>query len=280
MSEVSESFRAEDIHLFVQHKYPLHKAAQEGRHDIIETLINSGHSVNVSNYDLVTPLHEACFHGKQQCVKALLQHGAEVNSRNIDGATPLCDAASSGNVECVEILFQYGANVNPPLLLSSPLHEAVLRDQWQCVQLLIENGANLNISDCHYGTPLHTAGTLGFTHSAELLLKAGADVNAIKTHNTALHIAAHSQDYKMVTLLLRFGASTNAENNSGYRPVELVTSSTSPVKQVLLHWQGNVRRLKELCRFVIRKNINPTRLSLIDQLQLPKLLIEYLKFNV
>lgn len=46
-------------------------------------------------------------------------------------------------------------------------------DQWQCVQLLIENGANLNISDCHYGTPLHTAGTLGFTHSAELLLKAG-----------------------------------------------------------------------------------------------------------
>lgn len=51
----------------------------------------------------------------------------QVNGRNIDGATPLCEACSSGNVECVKLLLQHGAYVNPPLLLSSPLHEAVLR---------------------------------------------------------------------------------------------------------------------------------------------------------
>ena len=51
----------------------------------------------------------------------------QVNCRNIDGATPLCDACSSGSVECVKLLLENGACVNPQLLLSSPLHEAVLR---------------------------------------------------------------------------------------------------------------------------------------------------------
>lgn len=51
----------------------------------------------------------------------------QVNVRNIDGATPLCDAASSGHVDIVKLLLERGAYVNPPLLLSSPLHEATLR---------------------------------------------------------------------------------------------------------------------------------------------------------
>ena len=61
------------------------------------------------------------------CSSYLLIFIIQVNGRNIDGATPLCDACSSGHVEVVQLLLENGAVVNPPLLLTSPLHEAVLR---------------------------------------------------------------------------------------------------------------------------------------------------------
>ena len=51
----------------------------------------------------------------------------QVNVRNIDGATPLCDACCCGNTDIVQLLLAHGALVNPPLLLATPLHEAVLR---------------------------------------------------------------------------------------------------------------------------------------------------------
>ena len=56
----------------------------------------------------------------------------QVNGRNIDGATPLCDACSSGHADVVQLLLENGAIVNPPLLLTSPLHEAALRGKCCC----------------------------------------------------------------------------------------------------------------------------------------------------
>ncbi|WAQ96982.1 ASB13-like protein, partial [Mya arenaria] len=101
-------------------RYPLHAACAKGDAALVNDLIHAGHQVNETNFDLVQPLHEACFRGSIECV----------NGRNIDGATPLSDACSSGSVECVKMLLTNGADVNPQLLLSSPLHEAVLRGKW------------------------------------------------------------------------------------------------------------------------------------------------------
>lgn len=51
----------------------------------------------------------------------------QVDAQSIDNSTPLCDACAGGSLECVKLLLQQGASVNPPLLLSTPLHEAALR---------------------------------------------------------------------------------------------------------------------------------------------------------
>ena len=37
----------------------------------------------------------------------------------------------------------------------------------------MKQGANLNKTDCHFGTPLHTAVSKGCVESAKVLLKAG-----------------------------------------------------------------------------------------------------------
>lgn len=202
-----------------------------------------------------------------------------MNVRNIDGATPLCDAASSGHVDIVRLLLERGAYVNPPLLLTSPLHEATLRDKWETVEVLAAAGANLNSSDCHFGTPLHVAACQGSIKCSESLLRAGACVNAIKSLNTPLHEAARRQDVSLILLLLACGADVTARNNNGLRPDELVLSSTHPAKRVLIQWQNHPRDLKHYCRLVLRRQIGAKRLLFIPELPVPKSLQEYLDFR-
>lgn len=257
----------------------IHTAVQTNNTDRLLQLIQAGHSVNNEGVDLVRPLHEACFRGHVECVKILLDNDAEVNVRNIDGATPLCDAASSGHVDIVRILLQRGAYVNPPLLLTSPLHEATLRDKWETVEVLSAAGANLNSSDCHFGTPLHVAACQGSLTCAQALLRAGACVNSIKSLNTPLHEAARRQDVPLILLLLAYGADVTMRNNNGLRPIDLVPSSTHPAKQVLLQWEYEPRDLRHYCRLLIRRCLRARRLKYIRELPVPKLLHQYLDFR-
>ncbi|XP_050411714.1 ankyrin repeat and SOCS box protein 13 [Patella vulgata] len=261
-------------------KYPLHRAAREGRAEILQNLLKTeAFAVNCASPDLVRPLHEACIYGRLQCVKILVEAGAEVNVRNIDGATPLCDACSNGSLPCIEYLLDHGAIVNPPLLMTSPLHEAVLRDNVDCIELLIKAGARVDASDCHFGTPLHISAYKDHEACASILLKLGASVNATKIHLTPLHDAARHQDVSFLTLLLNHGADIYARNNHGLLPRDLIRSSTSPAKKLLLFWEGNPQSLRHFSRLKVRKLLGGNRLDCIDQLSIPKVLKEYLKFT-
>lgn len=135
----------------------VHKAAYQGQVSELQSLIQSGASVNIVAVDSITPLHEAAARGQTQCVRLLLDAGAQVpcthivdmcwhlktdigfkmvpsgvvlqvDARNVDGSTPLCEACSIGNFECVRLLLEYGAKVNPTLTsrTTSPLHEACM----------------------------------------------------------------------------------------------------------------------------------------------------------
>ncbi|XP_048252933.1 ankyrin repeat and SOCS box protein 13-like isoform X1 [Haliotis rufescens] len=271
-----------DVQEFITtYSYPLHEAARQGKADVVRHLTEEkDFFVNHQTFDLVTPLHHACLYGRQEVIKILLDKGAMVNARNIDGATPLCDACCYGDIEVVHLLLSHGADVNPPLLLSSPLHEAVLRDNWQCASVLLDAGANLNATDCHYGTPLHVAAYKGNQACAEVLLLAGADVNTRQIHKMPIHDVARLQDCEFLSLLLEHGANVYARDNHGRSPRDLVPSSTSPAKQLLLHWEMAVKSLQHLCRLVVRCELHKQRcLTQVDRLALPKFLKDYLAFE-
>lgn len=57
----------------------VHKAASQGQAAELQTLIQSGASVNVVAVDSITPLHEACLRGQAECVRLLLDAGAQVS---------------------------------------------------------------------------------------------------------------------------------------------------------------------------------------------------------
>ncbi|XP_025106608.1 ankyrin repeat and SOCS box protein 13-like [Pomacea canaliculata] len=267
---------------YTEAKYPLHKAAREGRAGILKLLLSTGkYDINFGCFDLIRPLHEACLAGHTECVRTLLEHGAEVNARNIDGGTPLCDACCNGNLEIIRMLLEQGALVNPPHTLNSPLHEAALRNKWGCVQVLVEYGVKINASDCHHGTPLHVAAVRGYLEFAAVLLSFGANVNAPHIHSTPLHLAARQLDVPMIILLLEHGANVFCQDNHGKTPEECIAPvglNVAIAKKLLHNWACNPKPLQHFCRLVIRDSLRGKGLRLVEKLHVPRCVKDFLQF--
>ena len=136
---------------------------------------------------------------------------------------------SSGDISAVTKFLDQGGNVNlqdePGM---TPLHHAV-NDDWKAshlemIKLLIDRGANVKAIDDTYHTPLHLASN---KETAQLLIDAGADVNAKTKHTgeTLLHSAARGaaqgspKSYEMyldlAKLLIAKGADVNVKLKSG-----------------------------------------------------------------
>ena len=177
-------------------------------------------------------------------VQKLLKSGAEPNAHNCKGETPLCLACrpTNGevNVGIVQILLEHGADSNksPPhamsswsrdyLLPPSPLSLAAICGNNELTMLLIKFGARIDHSDNRGRTALHFA--VGHDNvtwcydlrhmeatksgpdmsTTELLLSAGADVNAMdNTGVSPLYLACDGGKTEFVKLLLSHGANPN-----------------------------------------------------------------------
>lgn len=87
-------------------------------------------------------------------------------------------------------------------------------------RLLEENPKAVNERIDGAGYPLHAAAGSGNAEVVQMLLDAGAEVNArSQRNNTALHVAAGRGHSEVVALLLAHGADVNAESRHGIRPL-------------------------------------------------------------
>ncbi|NWY07099.1 ASB13 protein, partial [Nothoprocta ornata] len=258
---------------------PVHEAARRGEILQLQQLIESGACVNAVTYDSITPLHEASLRGQTQCVKLLLAAGAQVDARNIDGSTPLCDACASGSVECVKVLLSHGAKVNPPLYTASPLHEACMNGKTAAPTLLL--ASELPPEDLFPSSQTIPHGWLKrFLSRADLFLSLvpGANVNAAKLHETALHHAAKVRNADLVEMLVEFGGNVYARDNRGKKPSDY-TWSSSPAAKCFEYYEKTPLSLLQLCRVTVRKAAGRRALEKIAKLNIPQRLIQYLSYN-
>lgn len=136
---------------------------------------------------------------------------------------------NAGDLVAVKKFLDQGGNVNlqdePGM---TPLHHAVNADHrgshLEIIQLLIARGANVKAIDDTHHTPLHLA---GYAETAELLLRAGANVNARtkSSGETLLNAAAWGaaqgapKSYEayldLTKLLLANGADVNLRLKTG-----------------------------------------------------------------
>lgn len=100
-------------------------------------------------------------------------------------------------------------------LLASPLHQAVHQNDFAQVQSLIHQ-YDLEIKDQYYNTPLMIATQQNNLKIAELLIKAGADVNAKNHIQDTPYLLAGAQGYNEILILtLNHGADLKDINRYG-----------------------------------------------------------------
>src|ERR1700680_4098066 len=138
-------------------------------------------------------------------------------------STELADAAMKRNGEAVRSLLQKKADVNAPQLDgTTALHWAVRLDDLETADLLIRAGANVSAANRAGAMPLQLAATNGNAAMIEKLIKAGADPNAplTKSGDTALMLAARTGKTDAIKVLLdpidgKRGAQINAKESWG-----------------------------------------------------------------
>ncbi len=132
------------------------------------------------------------------------------------GAPPLVQAARNQDVDAVRELLAGGAAASDPQADgSTALHWAVHWEQPETVDLLITAGAEVNAGNDLGMTPIVMAGTSGNGAIVRRLLAAGAAVGAAGAGGeTVLMLAARAGSLDAVTALLEAGADANARETT------------------------------------------------------------------
>ncbi|MDQ1355397.1 MAG: hypothetical protein QG657_5707 [Acidobacteriota bacterium] len=201
----------------------LHRAAQNGRLQMIELLITKGLHIDERSHDgnKLTPLHLAACENQIDTVALLLEKGADIDAVS-KGAqykewSVLAFACWNNHKDMVELLIRKGVSLKPPALWC-----AVYRGNKGIVELLLAKGAVVEDTGSKAWEPLHVAVEKGYGDLVQLLLEHGADVNRRYYGNRIpLHeITYWKKDHVEITrLLLAYGAEVNAGDS--YRDTPL-----------------------------------------------------------
>ena len=145
---------------------------------------------------------------------------------------PVVDAAMRGDVQKLRELLRNGEDVNAAQGDGmTALHWAGQRGFLEAAEVLIHAGARVE-AKTRLGafTPLLLASRAGSADVVEALLNAGADPNVQTTNGgaTPLHFAAHSDDGRSVELLLQYGAEIDARDKaSEHTPLMYAAAANS-----------------------------------------------------
>lgn len=204
-----------DINLLDQQGHTaLFYAVQERENEIVNYLLAQKADPNKAGLNTFPPLVYAAAFNYKDSVSTLLNHpGTDVNACKEGNSTALFAAVQQGNEEIVDVLLAHGADLTicVTAMNTSPLHKAIGMGHERIMEKLVQKVPKMVNSDKilleNEGTPLRFAAEVGNIHAIEVLLRNGADVNAVfKNKITPLYMAAQNGHDKIVQKLLISGA--------------------------------------------------------------------------
>ncbi len=172
----------------------------DGRTDLVLDYLSQGNAADSCDSNGVSLIKWCAYYGDVSAIQFLLDHGESLESlgENLD----LNGAAFHGHWQLCQFLIEHGADVNHPMpdTGETPLHAALCTANRSShdlvVKVLLAHGANPNcvakpyaatgsfMRDCRTKaeTPLHRAAAFGTEETIQLLLDAGAIIDAKDMH--------------------------------------------------------------------------------------------------
>uniref|UniRef100_A0A8C7FXS3 Ankyrin repeat domain 52a n=1 Tax=Oncorhynchus kisutch TaxID=8019 RepID=A0A8C7FXS3_ONCKI len=205
-----------------QGQTPLMLAVLGGHTDCVHLLLEKGAWPDAKDKGGSTALHRGAVVGREDCVTALLDHEASALCRDGQGRTPLHYAASHRYTDILASLLRAATRSDPlDSLLDheeyTPSHWAAYQGHEGCLEVLLEH-KTCSSQEGNRFTPLHCALMNGRSGAAEMLLES-AGVQMVNTRDTKgrtpLHAAACAEDVSGLQLVLRHGAEINAVDHTG-----------------------------------------------------------------
>ena len=193
---------------------------------VAELLISEGADVNAITLEGSTPLHFAAWNGRKEIAELLIDNGADLNVINNELAgtpfiTALDWAIQQGRTETADLLRKHGGMTVEELRAGmTPLHAAAREGLKEVVELLIAAGADVNAKDQWFGqkqTPLDFAIQYKTAPKPPILLREHGGKTGAELN--ALLDAAKNGDIEAVKQHLAAGADVNAKSGDGTTPL-------------------------------------------------------------
>ena len=172
----------------------------EGRTDLVFDYLAQGHAATAADGRGVSLMQWCAYHGDVSAIRYLVSQGASLEAlgANLD----LNGASFHGHWQLCQFLIEHGADVNHPLpdTGETPLHSALCKTNSSVynhvLKVLLKNGADPNRATkvgvetdsfmrdirTRGETPLQRAAAFGDAEAIQLLLDAGAVIDARDAH--------------------------------------------------------------------------------------------------
>lgn len=198
---------------------PLMLAVERGYLPIIRLLISLGTNINLTNEYQQPSLLYAVRKNHVSAVKLLLKSGADPNLVMMDGDFVLREAATGSiDLQVCRSLLTSGADACMANRMGgTALHIAAFHGRADVAQLLIRAGANVNHRDRHGHGPLTCALSRNHKNVIFLLLENGADP---RRQPEALGIAAWEGHLHSVKILIEYGWDIQSKSHQGRTPLQ------------------------------------------------------------
>ncbi|XP_058961953.2 ankyrin repeat domain-containing protein 17 isoform X2 [Pocillopora verrucosa] len=181
---------------------PLMLASMNGHTAAVKLLLDMGSDINAQiETNRNTALTLACFQGRHEVVNLLVERKANIEHRAKTGLTPLMEAASGGYVEVGRILLDKGCDVNAPPVPSSrdtALTIAADKGHYKFCDLLLSRGAMVDVKNKKGNSPLWLAANGGHLEVCQQLFSYGADVDSQDNRKVSVLMAAFRKGHLKV----------------------------------------------------------------------------------